>query len=69
VTRSFGIPARVATAHSPRDTTLAPKPRPQTRPTIAATSLALTEYCRSHGSGNAFVTASAAASTVATSVT
>ena len=69
VIRSFGRPARRATAHSPRETTLASKPSAATAATIAATSLALTEYARSHGSGNAARTRSAAASSVARSVT
>ena len=48
-----GDARRRATAHSPRDTTLAPKPRAATSATIAGTSLALTEYWRIHGSGKA----------------
>ena len=67
--RSSGTPARRATAHSPRDTTLAPNPREVTSATISGTSLALTEYCRIHGSGNADRTADAARSSSARSVT
>jgi hypothetical protein len=61
--------ARRATAHSPRETQLAPKPRSVTSATTATTSLALIEYCRIQGSGNASRTAIAARSSVATSVT
>ena len=53
VIRSSGTPARRASAHSPRETTFAPNPRAATAAMTAGTSLALTEYWRSHGSGNA----------------
>ena len=69
VVRPFGTPARRAIAHSPRDTTLAPKPRAVTSATISGMSLALTEYWRIHGSGKASRTAAAARSSVARSVT
>ena len=69
VIRSFGTPARRASAHSPRETTFAPNPREATWAMTAGTSFALTEYCRMIGSGNAAVTAAQAASTVARSVT
>ena len=59
VMRSSGRPARRARAHSPRDTTFAPKPSAATAAMTAGTSLALTEYWRSHGSGNAARTAAA----------
>ncbi len=65
VIRAFGMPALRATAHSPRDTTLASKPSAATRATIGATSLAFTENARIHGSGNAARTAAALASRVA----
>ena len=67
--RSFGTPARRASVHSPRDTTFAPNPRAVTAAITAGTSLALTEYCRTIGSGNASRTAAAASSSVARSVT
>ena len=69
VVRPFGTPARRAIAHSPRDTTLAPKPRAVTSATISGMSLALTEYWRIHGSGKASRTVAAARSSVARSVT
>ena len=66
--RSFGSPARRATDHSPLDTTFAPRPAAARRATTAATSFALTEYCRIHGSGNAARSSSAAAARPAASV-
>ena len=62
VIRSFGTPARRASAHSPRETTFAPNPRAATCAMTAGTSFALTEYCRTIGSGNAAATAAQAAS-------
>ena len=67
--RPFGTPARRAIAHSPRETTFAPNPREVTSATISGTSLALTEYWRTHGSGNASRTTVAARSSSARSVT
>ncbi len=67
--RSSAMPARRASVHSPRETTFAPKPRVATALMTAGTSLALTEYCRTHGSGKASRTADAAPSRVARSVT
>jgi hypothetical protein len=69
VTARFGIPARVAIAHSPRDTTFAPNPACPISRTVPATSFALTLYCRIHGSGNAAATSSTEARRVAASVT
>ncbi len=69
VMAAFGSPARRASDHSPRETTLAPNPCAAIRATRAGRSFALREYERSHGSGNAARTASAAASRVAASVT
>jgi hypothetical protein len=66
---SLARPALRAIDHSPVETALAPKPRAETSPTIAATSLALIEKVRSHGSGNAARTSDAAASSSARSVT
>jgi hypothetical protein len=67
------MPARREIAHSPRETMFAPNPPgpsgPVSRARTAVTSFALTEYCRSHGSGKAARTSAAAASRVATSVT
>jgi hypothetical protein len=63
------MPARAARAHSPRDTTFAPKPFAATAAITAGTSLALTEYCRRIGSGNATATSRHADSSVARSVT
>jgi hypothetical protein len=65
---SFGTPARAASDHSPRDTTLAPKPWRATAAITAGTSFALTEYCRMIGSAKAAVTSRHAASSVARSV-
>ena len=67
--RSFGTPACRAAAHSPRETTFAPSPRAATAAMTAGTSFALTENCRSHGSGNAAADRVAAASRAARSVT
>ena len=65
---SSGTPARRAAANSPRDTTFAPNPRAATAAMTAGVSSALTEYCRSQGSGNASVTAAQAASSASMSV-
>ena len=43
VIAAFGTPARRASAHSPRDTTLAPKPRAASRATSAGRSFAFSE--------------------------
>jgi len=69
VMRSFGTPARRAIAHSPLDTTFAPRPRACTIPTIAATSFALSENWRTIGSGKAAASSRVDASSVAMSVT
>ena len=69
VIRAFGSPARRADAHSPRETTFASRPSAPRRPTIAGTSFALSEYARSHGSGNAARSSSAAPSSAAIEVT
>jgi hypothetical protein len=69
VIRSFGTPAREATAHSPRDTTFAPQPAAARRPTTAVTSFALTLYWRIHGSGKAASIRPAAPRSAVTSVT
>jgi hypothetical protein len=66
--RSLGTPARRAIAHSPSETTFAPKPRLVTSLTMAGTSLALTEYWRIHGSGKAVRMVAAARSSSARSV-
>src|SRR5262249_15051373 len=62
-------PAFRAIAHSPRETTFAPRPAAPKRRTTPATSFALTEYWRIHGSGKAAASSLAAASTAAWSVT
>ena len=50
VIRPFGTPARLAIAHSPRDTTFAPNPRAVTlRDDLGPCRSALIEYCRTHG--------------------
>jgi hypothetical protein len=64
----LGTPARRASAHSPRDTTFAPKPWLDSSPMTAGTSLALTEYWRTIGSGKAAATSAAAAASVARSI-
>ena len=69
VVRAFTTPARRARAHSPRDTTFAPKPRSVTARMTAGTSLALTENWRTIGSGKASRTSAQAASSVARSMT
>jgi hypothetical protein len=78
VIRAFGTPAALAAAHSPRETTFAPKrnrsappsvDRRQTARITAGTSFALTLYWRIQGSGNAVATSAAAASIAAASVT
>ena len=63
------MPARRAAAHSPDETTFAASPAAPSRAMIAGTSLALTEYARSHGSGKASRSSAAAASRAPTDVT
>src|SRR5687768_5580957 len=70
VTRSFGMPARRASDHSPRETTLAPPAAACAAAEITAgTSFALTEYSRIQGSGNAARSRSPASSTATRSMT
>ena len=69
VIRSCGTPARRAIAHSPPDTTFAPRPNPCSTATTPETSFALTENWRMIGSGNATASSAAAARRTATSVT
>ena len=69
VMRSCGTPARRAIAHSPPETTFAPRPNPCRTVTTPATSFALTENWRMIGSGNATASSAAAERRTATSVT
>lgn len=57
-----------AAAHSPRETTFAPKPRAATARMTAGVSFALTLNWRTIGSGKASRTAAQAASSAARSV-
>ena len=68
VIRSCGTPARRAIAHSPPDTTFAPRPNPCRTATTPATSFALTENWRMIGSGNATASSVAADRRTVTSV-